>query len=243
MSAPARLAKAGCSATLRGAQPRAARAARGHRQLVRAPAGQALRRRHGRLGDGLLARHPLSQREDVHGDAADRPARAHADAARCSIQLFGEDPADHALGRRRAWRARGADAIDINMGCPVPKVRKTGAGAALLADPELARRRRAARSRRRRWRAAAGHRQAALRAAPGRATAASSSRTGWSRRRASPRSPFTPARRPCSTRACPTTRWRRASCSSLAAPVILTGGLSDAARVHQALRADRRGRR
>jgi tRNA-dihydrouridine synthase B len=63
--------------------------------------------------------------------------RIHPDEATVAIQLFGQDPeimrsaAEHVA-------SRGVDLIDLNMGCPVPKVTKTGAGAALLKDPETA---------------------------------------------------------------------------------------------------------
>jgi nifR3 family TIM-barrel protein len=63
--------------------------------------------------------------------------RIHPDEHPVSMQLFGHDPEVMRSGAEIAAKA-GADLIDINMGCPVPKVRKTGAGAQLLRDPELA---------------------------------------------------------------------------------------------------------
>jgi nifR3 family TIM-barrel protein len=63
--------------------------------------------------------------------------RIHPDEHPVSVQLFGHDPEVMRSGAAIAAGA-GADLIDINMGCPVPKVRRTGAGAQLLRDPGLA---------------------------------------------------------------------------------------------------------
>src|SRR3954468_8944774 len=63
--------------------------------------------------------------------------RIHPDERLTSIQLFGQDP--EVMRSAAATVAEcGAHLIDLNMGCPVPKVMKTGAGAALLKDPDTA---------------------------------------------------------------------------------------------------------
>src|ERR671933_441927 len=63
--------------------------------------------------------------------------RIHPDEHPVAIQLFGHDPEVMRIAAGVAAQ-RGADLIDINMGCPVRKVVKTGAGASLLDEPERA---------------------------------------------------------------------------------------------------------
>jgi nifR3 family TIM-barrel protein len=63
--------------------------------------------------------------------------RIHPHEHPVSIQLFGHDP-DVMRSAAAIAAEAGADLIDINMGCPVRKVCKAGAGAALLGDSDLA---------------------------------------------------------------------------------------------------------
>jgi tRNA-dihydrouridine synthase B len=63
--------------------------------------------------------------------------RVHPDEHPLAIQLFGPDPEVMREAAAIAASA-GPDLIDLNMGCPVPKVCRTGAGAALLQDPDRA---------------------------------------------------------------------------------------------------------
>ena len=60
--------------------------------------------------------------------------RVHPDEGVVSIQLFGSDPEVMRVAAAAAAEA-GPAMLDLNMGCPVPKIVKTGAGAALLRDP------------------------------------------------------------------------------------------------------------
>ena len=64
--------------------------------------------------------------------------RTHPDEGLVSLQLFGQDPDVMRSAAAHVARETDVDLIDLNMGCPVPKVMKTGAGAALLKDPETA---------------------------------------------------------------------------------------------------------
>ena len=52
-----------------------------------------------------------------------------------AVQIFGSDPAIVAEGARLALAHSGAPVLDINMGCPMPKITGNGEGSALLRDP------------------------------------------------------------------------------------------------------------
>lgn len=56
----------------------------------------------------------------------------------CAVQIFGHEPGIMAEAAVIALEKSGADVLDINMGCPVGKIVKSGDGSALMREPELA---------------------------------------------------------------------------------------------------------
>jgi tRNA-dihydrouridine synthase B len=92
-----------------------------------------------RHGAGLAVSEMVSSFGLKYGDPRTEREflRIHPDEHPVSIQLFGHD-ADVMRVAAEKTAAAGADLIDLNMGCPVRKVLKTGAGSALLDDPDKA---------------------------------------------------------------------------------------------------------
>ncbi len=95
-----------------------------------------------RYGAGLTVSEMISSHAIFHGNERTCVEMLRIDERErkggpVSIQLFGQDAQIMRVAAHVVAGA-GADAIDLNMGCPVPKVCKTGAGAALLDDPDAA---------------------------------------------------------------------------------------------------------
>jgi nifR3 family TIM-barrel protein len=111
-------------------------------RLVLAPmAGvsvQAFRRQGRRYGAGLVCSEMVSCAGLAHGNEKTLGyLLISTDEHPLAVQIFGADPRAMADAARMV-EAAGADLVDINFGCPVRKVTKTGAGATLLDDPEAA---------------------------------------------------------------------------------------------------------
>lgn len=84
------------------------------------------------VSEMLSARGLLADEGRAHEIGAPYPGEP-----RRVVQLFGADPDELAAGAARAAEVFGPAAIDLNMGCPVPKLRGRG-GACLLQTPDLA---------------------------------------------------------------------------------------------------------
>jgi tRNA-dihydrouridine synthase B len=99
---------------------------------------QAFRRQGRRFGAGLVCSEMVSCAGIEHRNERTLGyLRVGTDEHPLAIQIFGSDPAVMAEAARTV-EAAGADLVDINFGCPVRKVTKTGAGATLLDDPDHA---------------------------------------------------------------------------------------------------------
>ena len=95
---------------------------------------QAFRRQGRRFGAGLVCSEMVSCAGIEHRNERTLGyLRVASDEHPLAIQIFGADPRAMAEAARMV-EAAGADIVDMNFGCPVRKVTKTGAGAHLMED-------------------------------------------------------------------------------------------------------------
>ncbi len=88
------------------------------------------------LGCGLVYSEMVSAKGILHNNKNTQSMLEVADEERPAvIQLFGSDP--DILAQMAKKTEQYADIIDINMGCPAPKIVKNGEGSALMKNPEL----------------------------------------------------------------------------------------------------------
>lgn len=91
-----------------------------------------------RLGAGVTVTEMVSSRALVYRDQKSAKLLRKNEGSLCGAQIFGNDPDIMAEGARLALEISGCDFLDINMGCPMPKISLSGDGCGLMRTPELA---------------------------------------------------------------------------------------------------------
>ncbi len=92
------------------------------------------------LGAGITVTEMVSSRALVYKDKKSAALLRKNEGSICGAQIFGNDPEIMAQGAQLALEISGCDFIDINMGCPMPKIANNGDGCGLMRTPELAER-------------------------------------------------------------------------------------------------------
>ena len=90
------------------------------------------------LGAGITVTEMVSSRALVYKDKKSESLLRKNSGSICGAQIFGNDPEIMAQAAQRALELSGCDFIDINMGCPMPKIANSGDGCGLMRTPELA---------------------------------------------------------------------------------------------------------
>lgn len=90
------------------------------------------------LGANITVTEMVSSRALVYKDKKSAVLLKKNEGSLCGAQIFGNDPDVMAEGARLALEISGCDFLDINMGCPMPKIANSGDGCGLMRTPELA---------------------------------------------------------------------------------------------------------